>query len=92
LSLPSLEESFEGFPPERLGVRVGRIVGLMHDEPTLVSVERFAITFGVKPDRELGADDNWKEATDLLAELYATAMDVRAARRRSRHSYSSACP
>jgi hypothetical protein len=44
LSLPSLEESYEGFPPERLGVRVGRVVGSMNDEPTLVSVERFAIT------------------------------------------------
>src|SRR5437879_4767958 len=43
---------------------------------TLVSVQRFAITFGVTPDGELGADDDWEEATDLLAGLYPTAMDV----------------
>lgn len=76
LSLPSLEESYEGFPPERLGVRVGRIVALRDDKPTLVSVERFAITFGVTSDRELSADDDWKAATDLLGDLYATAIDV----------------
>jgi hypothetical protein len=76
LSLPSLEESYEGFPPDRLGVRVGRVVGRMRDEPTLVSVERFAITFGVTPDYELGPDDDWKGATDLLAALYAIARDI----------------
>jgi hypothetical protein len=76
LSLPSFEESYEGFPPERLGVRVGRIVGLRHDQPTLVSVERFAVTFGVTSDCELGPSDDWKGATDLLAALYTTATDI----------------
>jgi hypothetical protein len=76
LSLPSIEESYKGFPPERLGVRVGRVVELKHDEPILISVERFAITFGVNPDSELGADNDWKAAADLLSDLYAIAVDV----------------
>ena len=76
LALPSLEESYTGFPPERLGVRVGRVVASKHDEPILISVERFSTTFGVKPDSELGADDDWKAAADLLSDLYVVAVDV----------------
>lgn len=76
LSLPSIEESYEGFPPERLGVRVGRVVASKHGEPILISVERFAVMFGVKPDGELGADGDWKTAADLLSDLYVMAVDV----------------
>lgn len=76
LSLPSLEESYEGFPPEHLGVRVGHIVGLMHDKPTLISVQRFAVTFGVTVEGELGADGDWKGASELLSGLYTAAVDI----------------